>query len=73
MDTTLINTQLLGMFRILLWAFLAIFIIFSGIVVRQVQLMRRVLTVPVAGGIFFIALGLFVFAIGVFVLAVALL
>lgn len=73
MDIALFNTQLLGVFRLLLWALLVIFIIFSGIVVRQVQLMRRVLTVPVAGGIFFMALGLFVYAIGVFILAVALL
>lgn len=73
MDTSVISAQLLGVFRLLLWAFLAVFIVFSGVVVRQVQLMRRVLTVPVAGGLFFIALGLFVYAIGVFVIAIAVL
>jgi len=49
------------------------FIIFSLVVVRQVQLMSQVLTVPISGGLKLVALGLLVFAVGIFIISVVVL
>lgn len=69
MGIALVSTGLLSLLKIFLWVLLAIFIVFCGVVVRQVQLMRRVLTVPVAGGLLFVALGFLAFAIGIFIIS----
>ena len=69
MFNSLIDFGFLGIVRIFLWILLLLFIVFSLVVVRQVQLMNRVLTVPIAGGLKFVALGLLVFAVGIFLVS----
>lgn len=69
MFDSLLNFGFLGVVRIFLWVLLVLFVIFSLVVVRQVQLMNRVLSVPIAGGLKFVALGLLVFAIGIFLVS----
>lgn len=69
MIDTLFNNGILLAVKIFLLILLALFIIFSAVVVRQVQLMSKVLTVPIAGGFKFVALALLLFAIGIFVIA----
>ena len=69
MFDSLLNFGFLGIVRIFLWILLLLFIVFSLVVVRQVQLMNRVLTVPIAGGLKFVALGLLVFAVGIFLVS----
>lgn len=73
MIETLLNSGILIVVKIFLLALLFLFIIFSAIVVRQVQLMSKVLTVPISGGFQFIALALLVFAIVIFFIALVLL
>ena len=60
----------LGIVRFLLWILLLMFIVFSLVVVRQVQLMGRVLEVPISGGLKMVALGLLIFAAGIFIISV---
>jgi len=69
----LVDLGLLSVVRIFLWALLLMFIIFSLVVVRQVQLMSRVLEVPISGGLKLVALGLLVFAVGIFIISVVVL
>lgn len=64
---------LLGVFKLLLSAILFLFVLFALIVFRQVQLMNRVLAVPIAGGFKFVAAGLVLFAIGIFLLSLVIL
>jgi|GEM_PF-5325965 len=64
---------LLSIVKIFLWTLLLMFIIFSLVVVRQVQLMSQVLTVPISGGLKLVALGLLVFAVGIFIISVVVL
>jgi hypothetical protein len=60
----------LGIVRFFLWILLLMFIVFSLVVVRQVQLMGRVLEVPISGGLKMVALGLLIFAAGIFIISV---
>jgi len=69
----LFTSGLLTIVKFFLLALLFLFIIFSVIVVRQVQLMNRVLTVPISGSLKFVALGLLLFAIGIFIFALLIL
>lgn len=69
MIDALFNHGLLLIVKIFLLILLALFIVFSAIVVRQVQLMSKVLTVPIAGGFKFVALALLLFAISIFLIA----
>lgn len=64
-----INLGLLDIIKVFLWILLLLFILFSLIVVRQVQLMNRVLTVPIAGGFKFAALGLMMFTVIIFIIS----
>lgn len=73
MPTDLITTGILAIIRISLWILLLLFIAFSIIVFRQVQLMTKVLTVPISGGLKFVALGLLVFAVGIFLISLVIL
>lgn len=65
----LFSFGLLSIVKFFLLALLILFIVFSAVVVRQVQLMNRVLTVPIAGGLRIVALALLLFAIGIFLVA----
>jgi len=69
----LFTSGLLTIVKFFLLALLFLFIIFSVIVVRQVQLMNRVLTVPISGSLKFVALGLLLFAIAIFIFALLIL
>ena len=66
----LIDLGFLGVVRIFLWALLLMFVVFSLVVVRQTQLMSRVLEVPISGGLKLVALGLLIFAAGIFIISV---
>lgn len=65
----LFTSGLLSIIKFFLLTLLFLFVVFSAIVVRQVQLMNRVLTVPIAGGLRIVALALLLFAIGIFLVA----
>jgi len=67
------NNLLLSIVKFFLLALLFLFIIFSVIVFRQVQLMTKVLAVPISGSLKFVALGLLFFAIGIFIFALLIL
>ena len=69
----LVDLGLLSVVRIFLWALLLMFVVFSLVVVRQVQLMSQVLTVPISGGLKLVALALLVFAVGIFIIFVGVL
>lgn len=69
----LFTSGLLSIVKLFLVALLFLFIVFSVIVVRQVQLMTKVLTVPISGSLKFVALGLLLFAIGIFIFALLIL
>ena len=69
----LIEFGFLGVVRFFLWILLLMFVVFSLVVVRQVQLMSRVLEVPISGGLKLVALGLLVFAVGIFIISVVVL
>ena len=69
----LFTSGLLSIVKFFLLTLLFLFIVFSVIVVRQVQLMNRVLTVPISGSLKFVALGLLLFAIGIFIFALLIL
>lgn len=69
----LLNAGILTIVKFFIWALMVLFIIFSVIVVRQVQLMTRVLMVPVSGGFKFIALSLLFYAIIVFLVSLVIL
>lgn len=69
MIDTIVNSGFLFAVKTFLLVLLSLFVVFSAIVVRQVQLMNNVLTVPVSGGFKFISFALLVFAIGVFLVA----
>jgi len=69
----LIELGLLGVVRFFLWVLLLMFVVFSLVVVRQVQLMNRVLEVPISGGLKLAAWGLLVFAVGIFIISVVVL
>ena len=63
----------LGIVRFFLWILLLMFVVFSFVVVRQVQLMSQVLTVPISGGLKLAAWGLLIFAVGIFIISVVVL
>ena len=63
----------LGLVKVFLWILLLMFVVFSFVVVRQVQLMSRVLTVPISGGLKIVALGLMIFAVGIFIISLVVL
>lgn len=65
----LFSFGILTIIKLFLLILLLLFIIFSAIVVRQVQLMSRVLTVPIAGGFKFVALALLLFSVSIFLIA----
>jgi hypothetical protein len=69
----LIDFGLLGLVKVFLWMLLFMFVIFSFVVVRQVQLMSKVLTVPISGGLKIVALGLMIYAIGIFAISLVIL
>ena len=69
----LIEFGFLGVVRFFLWILLLMFVVFSLVVVRQVQLMSRVLEVPISGGLKIVALGLLIFAAGIFIISVVVL
>lgn len=69
----LVDFGFLVIVRIFLWPLLLMFVVFSLVVVRQVQLMSKVLTVPISGGLKLVALGLLVFAVGIFIISVVVL
>ena len=69
----LFTSGLLSIVKFFLLTLLFLFIVFSVIVVRQVQLMNRVLTVPISGSLKFVALGLLLFAIAIFIFALLIL
>ena len=69
----LIEFGFLGVVRFFLWILLLMFVVFSLVVVRQVQLMSRVLEVPISGGLKLVALRLLVFAVGIFIISVVVL
>ena len=69
----LFTSGLLSIVKFFLLTLLFLFIVFSVIVVRQVQLMTKVLTVPISGSLKFVALGLLFFAIGIFIFALLIL
>lgn len=69
----LIDFGFLGIVRFFLWVLLLMFVVFSLVVVRQVQLMSRVLEVPISGGLKVAALGLLIFAAGIFIISVVVL
>lgn len=64
---------LLPIIKFFLLSVLLLFIVFTIVVFRQVQLMSRVLTMPISGGLKFAALGLLIFAAGIFILALLIL
>lgn len=64
---------LLGIVKVFLWLLFGLFVIFAVIVVRQVQLMNRVLSVPIAGGLRFVSYGLLLFALSIFGLSLVVL
>lgn len=70
---TFFGAGFLNITKVFIWILLVLFIIFSLIVVRQVQLMTRVLSVPVSGSLKFAALGLLLFAVGIFLLSLLIL
>lgn len=69
----LVDFGLLSIVRIFLWALLLMFVVFSLVVVRQVQLMSQVLTVPISGGLKLTALALLIFAAGIFIISLVVL
>lgn len=69
----ILSSGILTLVRLFIWALLALFVVFSLIVVRQVQLMTRVLTVPVSGGFKFVAVGLLLYAAMVFLVSLVIL
>ena len=69
MIDALVNNGFLIIVKIFLLILLVLFIVFAGVVVRQVQLMNRVLTVPIAGSFRFVSYALFVFAVVIFCIA----
>ena len=73
MPNSIIGSSLLLIVKLFLLTLLFLFIVFSVIVVRQVQLMTKVLTVPISGSLKFVALGLLLFAIGIFIFALLIL
>jgi hypothetical protein len=68
-----INFGFLGLVKIALWILLLMFVVFSLVVVRQVHLMSKVLTVPISGGLKIVALGLVIFAVGIFIISLVVL
>ena len=73
MFETLINFGFLGIVKFFLLTLLLMFVVFSLVVVRQVQLMSRVLEVSISGGLKLVAWGLLVFAVGIFIISVVVL
>lgn len=69
----LIEFGFLGIVKFFLLSLLLMFVIFSFVVVRQTQLMSRVLEVPISGGLKVVALGLLIFAAGIFIISVVVL
>ena len=59
--------------KLFIWTLSLLFVLFSIIVIRQVQLMTRVLSVPISGGLKFITLGLLVYAILIFIISLVVL
>lgn len=66
---TLFTSSLLAIIKFFLWTLLLLFMMFAAIVVRQVHLMNRVLSVPISGGIRIVSLGLLLFAVTIFVVS----
>lgn len=73
MIDNLVNTGFLELVKVFLWILLFMFVVFSFVVVRQVQLMSKVLTVPISGGLKIVALGLMIYAIGIFAISLVVL
>lgn len=69
----LLDFGFLGLVKVFLWILLLMFVVFSFVVVRQVQLMSKVLTVPISGGFKIVALGLLIYAIGIFAISLVVL
>ncbi|OGM18695.1 hypothetical protein A2686_03375 [Candidatus Woesebacteria bacterium RIFCSPHIGHO2_01_FULL_38_10] len=67
------NSSVLFLIKIAVWAFLTIYLIFAGVVVRQVKLMTETLEVGFEKGIRFIALFHLIVAFSVFALALIIL
>ena len=70
---SLLTTSLLAIVKFFLWTLLLLFVVFAAIVVRQVQLMNRVLSVPISGGLRALALGFLLVAVAVFVVSLVVL
>lgn len=69
----LLNTGILTIVRLFIWILLILFVVFSVIVLRQVQLMTRVLIVSISGGFKFVAVGLLLYAAIVFLVSLVIL
>lgn len=67
------TSVILDIVKVFLWLLFGLFVIFAVIVVRQVQLMNRVLSVPIAGGLRFVSYGLLLFALSIFGLSLVVL
>lgn len=70
---SVVTSGLLTIVKFFLWTLLLLFAMFAAIVVRQVHLMNRVLSVPISGGIRVGALGLLLFAVAIFVVSLVVL
>lgn len=68
-----VASGLLTIVTFLLWTALLLFIGFAAIVVRQVHLMNRVLSVPISGGLRIASLGFLLFAVTIFVVSLVVL
>lgn len=69
----LLAAGFLTIVKMFLLILLALFILFSLIVVRQVQLMNKVLAVPISGSFKFVSYALLLFATAIFVTALVIL
>lgn len=69
MNEAAITQSVLVIVKLFLLALIALFIVFSFIVIRQVQLMTRVLTVPISPTLKTVAFGLVLYSVGIFIVA----
>ncbi len=69
----LLDFGFLILVKFFLWILLLMFVVFSLVVVRQVHLMSKVLTVPISGGLKIVSLGLVIFAVGIFIISLVVL
>lgn len=73
MTDILISAGILGAVKIFLVVLLLLFVVFAFIVVRQVQLMNRVVTVSISGGLKFVAYILLAVSVGIFLVSLVVL